>query len=411
MSEYYYLSSFDSNGVPIGGTIETIDTKIVNRMLLLLPEGINVYTNNPYLISSTALRNIIIKTNEPGFTNAEIWVTFIFEGAGYRNVFGYFIYDLHDEFLVPTKFDEETQSWTPMTYSDRDLVDENGKSILKKTVIFPNASLHGSGGNLATGYKIKLKYDTENNISVFPNNIGIGFFIIPNGWNGSTVNNTKPRLYTYDEFNPSQKVQTILLSDLLNSNEETGKMLLSFEDIQTTSGGDKDFNDLIINIEYTPSFAIINRNLNSLPEYCFSSDSLVYCKNIVTNEISYKKIKDIDIYTYLVYSVTKNEFISFLANPYLGKQIYTMCIIRKNSLGANVPNEDFYIKKNHPIYINNKEIFPTEIPNIECQKIDCSINTICTKERDYILINGLPVTTWNYEHFINKTFNNKKYRL
>jgi hypothetical protein len=254
-------------------------------------------------------------------------------------------------------------------------------------------------------YKMKLKYDTENNISEFPNNIGIGFFIIPNGWDGSKVKNTMERIYTYEAFNQNNSIQTILLSDLFSSNDQTGKMILSFEDIYIP-GGDKDYNDLIFKIDYTPSYAIYNKNLNKLPSYCYHEDSLVFCKNIISGEESYQKVKDITEYTHHVYSTTKNKFIPFLLNSYIGKRSDNMCVIKKNSLGENLPFENFYITKKHPIFLNGKEIMPKKINNIERAKMTCKINTICTYERDYILINGISVTTWKYEDFIKRTFNN-----
>jgi hypothetical protein len=38
MNEYYHLNTFDSNGVPNGGTVEIIDPKLIERIRLALPE-------------------------------------------------------------------------------------------------------------------------------------------------------------------------------------------------------------------------------------------------------------------------------------------------------------------------------------------------------------------------------------
>ncbi len=91
------MSTFNSSGVPIGGTTELLDQNLVDRLKIALPEQQSIFITNPSLISSNAMRNIIIKTDKPNFSGAEIWVTFISEVAGYRNVLGYFIYELQNE--------------------------------------------------------------------------------------------------------------------------------------------------------------------------------------------------------------------------------------------------------------------------------------------------------------------------
>lgn len=277
MSEYYFLGNWTTLGVPnYLATSEEIDPQLINRIRLSLPEKNPVPTYNPSYLFNTSSRNLLIKSSDPDFGGADVWVTFIDEGAGYRNVSGYFIYDLHDGYEVPTKFNGT--SWVPMEYSDRNLVDANGKSVLKKTIVFPNASLKGSGGNLSPGNRVKLLYNPSNPAEKFPNNIGIGFFLVPNGWNGSTVVNTMERVYTYNKFNnpaiENGSIQTVLLSDTQNTDETLGTFILGFEDIMRPQG-DQDFNDLIIKIAYSPS------NIFD------TSDSLNLAtgKSITTNEL------------------------------------------------------------------------------------------------------------------------------
>lgn len=191
---------------------------------------------------------------------------------------GYYIYDLNykpsssERYTVPTK--NVLSLWEPMTYSDRDTVDENGKSILKKTIIFPNASLINGGGKLRSGTKVKLLYDVDNPNLKFPNNTGVGFFIIPNGWNSNgIISNKKERIYTYNDFNYNSYVQSILLNDVIDS----GNMILAFEDIMRPNG-DKDFNDMIIKISYNPSYAVKNNDiialqtLDQISELSYKSD-------------------------------------------------------------------------------------------------------------------------------------------
>lgn len=263
MSEYYYLGTWDSSGKPnYLETSEFIDPDFVRRVRETLPNGQPVTTYNPHYLTNTQPRNIIIKTSEPEFDGADIYVTFIDEGAGYRNVFGYYVYDLNDNYIVPTKFVND--AWTPMTYADRNALDGNGKSILKKTIVFPNASLVGSGGLLQPGHRVKLLYDPANPSLKFPNNTGVGFFLIPNGWNGSTVYNANERVYSDNFFNNSvtsqDYIQTIIFYDGINSTMNMGELVLGFEDIMRPAG-DRDFNDLVVKISYTPSYAYDTSNI------------------------------------------------------------------------------------------------------------------------------------------------------
>lgn len=256
MSEYLYLGKWDGDGVPdYLDSIENIDPVFLNRIRKSLPEKGNVINHSPDYLENTASRNIIIRSTNPEFTGADVHVTFITEGAGYKNVVGYYWYPLQTGFDVPTKLDNS--SYIPLTYNEKDDLDGNGKSILNKTIIFPNASLKGKGGKLLSGSRVKLLYDVNNPDVKWPNNIGIGFFLIPNGWNNNTSNFTnKPNVvYSDHEFNLHDSedkgyVQVIMLNDL-ESNGDEKRFVLGFEDIMRP-GGDKDFNDLIIKIDIDP---------------------------------------------------------------------------------------------------------------------------------------------------------------
>ena len=276
MAEYLTLGSWDSNGVPkYLDSVQSIDPSLMDRIIKTLPERSNAVKASGELITDTSTRNLIIKTSDPSFTGADVYMTFLYEGAGYRNVVGYYTYPLNDDNTVPTKWDSATSKWVPMTYSDRNSVDSKGKSILKKTIVFPNASLPtwansngknsmAGGGNLAPGSRVKLLYDVTDPSKKFPNNTGVGFFLIPNGWNGSTFYNAAERIHTDVTFNLNNSVQAILLNDAENTTPELGYSIISFEDIMRP-GGDSDFNDIIIRIEYSPSYAVLNSTDVILP--------------------------------------------------------------------------------------------------------------------------------------------------
>lgn len=261
-AEYYKIGSWDSQGLPnYLATTETVNPDLIQRIRTSFPETkpVDVY-NNQYL-TTTSPRNLIIKTNDSNFTGTDVWVTFIHEGAGYRNVFGYYVYPLQGDNLVPTKLVEGV--YVPMSYSDRDSVDGSGKSVLKKTIVFPNASLKGSGGSMLPGHKVKLLYDTSNSSTKFPNNTGIGFFVIPNGWNGSSVTNAGARVHSDKVFNSNNYEQTVILNDLENSDTDFASIILGIEDIMRPAG-DRDFNDLVVKITASSPSSVLLSDILTL---------------------------------------------------------------------------------------------------------------------------------------------------
>ena len=165
--------------------------------------------------------------------DAEIFVTFLHEGAGYKNSFGYFTYT--DE-TIPTSPDD-----------------------VEVITIFPNASYRGAGGGLVSG-------DTVN-LGVFEAGTRIGFAIASNGWNSSrrSVSNQFWDFYSLSALNeePSQdlKKHTALL---YYAGED--RVVIGFEDIVRTSGScDHDFNDVVFTVRTTPVDAFDPTDLVSVP--------------------------------------------------------------------------------------------------------------------------------------------------
>jgi len=286
MTEYYTLGTWDSQGVPTYlSAVDNIPPNLINRIIDTLPEKNNVPVNNPSYLSNKP-RDFLIQSTDPNFNGVDVYMTFLYEGAGYRNVVGYYVYDLNENYTIPTKY-SPTLGWIPMTFEDRNAVDNNGKSILKKTVVFPNASLptwansnglnsQAGGGNLLPGSKVQIYYDPTNKNIKFPNNVGIGFFVIPNGWNGSTFYNSSSRIHSTDVFNTNSNVQTILLNDLEGSDQSSSSFIVAFEDIMRPNG-DADYNDVIIKITYSPqnvNTTLVNANLLS-PSEQVTENSLV----------------------------------------------------------------------------------------------------------------------------------------
>lgn len=159
---------------------------------------------------------------------AEVFVTFIHEGAGYRNSFGFFIFDKDNPPLTPQDVQE--------------------------TIVFPNLSYP----HMANGHRLSL--------GVFPANTSIGFFIAANGFD--YYNGVKPYKVPYyyslqglnPENDPELRQHAVLLYD-----EEVSEVILGFEDLPRT-WGDNDFNDAVFSVKSTPETAIDKSLLVKVPD-------------------------------------------------------------------------------------------------------------------------------------------------
>lgn len=159
-----------------------------------------------------------------------------------------------------------------------------------------------SGGNLLPGSTVKLLYDPTDPTKKFPNNTGIGFFLIPNGWNGGSknVSNWGERIHSDDVFNTNNSRQVIALSNLQDSTQTEGKMIISFEDIMLP-GGDKDYNDVVLQVTFNPSYVDTSNNLVLTPAGTITSDDV-----IIDNTGMYFKFKDATVNS--IYNSTNKTF-------------------------------------------------------------------------------------------------------
>jgi len=223
-SMFSYLSTFDKQGVP--NNLQPVNEYIPQDLLDLvnnsLPERRPVPQYNPEYIAEK------INSDTRFQETADVWITFVHEGAGWRNAIGYYTYDLDNP--PPT-----------------------AEEIKNHYIIFPNVSLTGSGGNLAPGNKVYL--------GRFPANTGIGWFLVPDGWNGETVleksqikySNKKLNIFTKPDF--SAHVATL-------KDDVREIVLLGIEDT-SRPGGDNDFNDAVFFISANPYRAVITDQVAS----------------------------------------------------------------------------------------------------------------------------------------------------
>jgi LruC domain-containing protein len=230
-----YAGNYDSAGIPnaIGKDNKTYPDQFWQDLSAALPEGKDVRLSNPDYITDDLGANLVMK--ETG----ELFITFLHEGAGYRNSIGYFVYDP----LNPPQSKQE---------------------LLEK-IVFPNASFSNSGGS-ARG----LKSGDTLNLGVFKAGTHIGFVIVSDGFDSSK--GVKPTadpnwiFYTLKGLNsetkPELKGHTVLLHDKVS-----GSNVLGLEDILRTSNScDQDFNDVLITLSSNPITAIDTSHITALPE-------------------------------------------------------------------------------------------------------------------------------------------------
>ena len=227
LSAYSYLGTYDAQGKPnyLEPTNEVISASFLANINASLPEGRPVMTYHPdYLASS-------VETNANVTALADIWFTFVSEGAGYKNSIAYFTY--------PTNH-------PPATPADIDSLH----------IILPNASLSGSGGSLLTGNTVK--------IGRFNAGTTVGFALIANGWNGTSVGAGNWIVYSLDNLNPQATASIKRQSVFLYDNAQK-LFLVGMEDIRRDNGGcDNDFNDCLFYIKSNPVTAISLENVNPI---------------------------------------------------------------------------------------------------------------------------------------------------
>ena len=97
---YNFLGEYDWRGTPLYLEAEgdNVSVETLEMISNSLPESYPVPDYNPQYITSGY--DTDIKLND----DADVWITFISEGAGYRNVLGFYKYDLENPLTSnPTK--------------------------------------------------------------------------------------------------------------------------------------------------------------------------------------------------------------------------------------------------------------------------------------------------------------------
>jgi LruC domain-containing protein len=240
-----YTSAFPSS-LPV----PNFPSDLNSRIALMLPEKMDIRNNRQVALSNDDQTNIILNGT------ADVWVTFLNEGAGFQNSVGYFTYNPDNPPLHPS-------------------------DVSTEQIFIPNASvppLSAAGTQGATAYLGNFTIPSGQT------RLGIGFFVAANGWSatGRKINNvSSPGVkenidrnwiyYSLKGLNPEPATgnlnqHTILLKDQNlagTDNRNYQRLVLGFEDYLRTSSSDHDFNDVIMAVHVGPGANI--SNLAGLP--------------------------------------------------------------------------------------------------------------------------------------------------
>lgn len=229
----YKASDFDSNGRPVNrSAVDNIDfSALMTQITATLPERKAV---DPKYIKTEAPANLNITDL------ADVWITFLHEGANYKNVLGYYTY--------PT-------GHAPQSAAEIDSVH----------IIFMNASLNGSGGGMLTGDKVK--------IGRFTPGTTIGFVLLQDAYNNGSVNTGGVKFFTNESLNPEANNNKKRHNVLLHGASQR-IFMIGFEDIDRSTGknSDNDFNDLLFYAQSNPVEAISPKDIPYLDEKVKDTD-------------------------------------------------------------------------------------------------------------------------------------------
>ncbi len=262
------LSRYDSNGIPVFAKISssrlyndsassspTNNPDFLNYITATLPEYANQSNNTSLFPVGVTDADYNSNYNVYLSAAAKVEVAFVYEGAGYRNSFGYFTFDPDNP---PTS----------LTHPN----------VILDKIIFPNASLYNSGGTptgnvgMQTGDTVNLgvidpalyPWNLSKNCTVANTcKVGIGFMVVANGFMLNTAGPVNPYpdpewiFYSLSALNPettlAKRRHMVLLKD-----PKSGLIALAMEDMNRDKGSDSDMNDIIYRLKVTPETAITN---------------------------------------------------------------------------------------------------------------------------------------------------------
>ncbi|MCD4793661.1 MAG: LruC domain-containing protein [Bacteroidales bacterium] len=228
-SDYQFMGAWNSLGVPdyLEPQNDTISSEFLADINASLPERVPLTQSHPEYLAVGS------ECNTKLYEDADVRITFVHEGAGWKNVLAYYTYEIGN---------------APQSVEDIEYL----------TVVFPNISYPTAGG-LVSGNKIHL--------GSFPENTEIGWCLIAQGWCNSDVTDGIYKVYSNPELNPENDPE-LQQHNVLLYDDSRDIMLLGFEDIKRSySSCDNDFNDAVFYVTVDPISAIEPQQYNKTASY------------------------------------------------------------------------------------------------------------------------------------------------
>ena len=203
---------------------------------------------------------------------ANVKLLFLHEGAGYLNSLGYFTYTI---------------------------AEDGALTIQDSNLVWPNASLLNSGGQMEPGFTSFLR-DDDGAVRLFEAGTYIGFFLVAGGWYGSAVrswdgpgslphataleNGGSPGIYTsLEQLNPervgaqpemAKHIAVISMPAVSGFMGDQPYVLVGFEDLRRDGSSDDDFNDAVFVVQANPVEAIDTAEIFQLVDSDADGDGL-----------------------------------------------------------------------------------------------------------------------------------------
>ncbi|MBB6428279.1 DUF4114 domain-containing protein [Algisphaera agarilytica] len=279
--------------IPIGISQEEVSPELVSTVRRELPERAAVNAN---FLDPSYSPNLFLSQD------AQISVTFLDEGAGFRNSLGYFSYP--------------TGAFDFLTYGDIDLDRRGGISLDELSqvggvdygLVFPNSSRLNGGGQLVAGDSVAI---ADNR--VFDAGTEVGFFLLQNAWAGGVVKGYSDdagdalTFYSLDMLNPENRPEATINTPsneaysrhvaMLFAGQERESIIMGFEDLKRTgtnyspqrAPSDEDFNDAVFLVSSNPIEALFNtqiptaiQSLSDRPTNLFQVDVCEHSRNAIS---------------------------------------------------------------------------------------------------------------------------------
>ena len=225
---YKYMGTHNALGVPAYLTVaDQIDGSLLADVNNSLPEQSRVPLAHPEYLAVG--NDVDIHLSQL----CDVWVTFVHEGAGYKNGLGFYTYPTANPPLSPAGIDTTH-------------------------IIFPNMSFSGSGGGLFSGDKVHL--------GTFPAGTSIGWVLLQDAYDPvyENLNPNKGKFYSNTLFNPEATV-ALRQHNVQLYHSQRDLVLIGFEDINRERNEcDNDFNDAVFYVTSNPVEAIAQLNLPSI---------------------------------------------------------------------------------------------------------------------------------------------------